>query len=94
VDVPAEARLGDVFATLLDRSAGFFRVGPVNARVPSQRRYLPGTMVLETTWPTATGWLVVRDALVMGPWEGRERVDGVRRAPADYTGPAARPAAQ
>src|SRR5215472_15760931 len=75
-----------VFATLLDRSAGFFRVGPVHTRVPSQRRYVPGTLVLETTWSTATGWLVVRDALVMGPWQGRERVDSVRRPPGDATG--------
>ena len=75
-----------VFATLLDRSAGFFRFGPVHARVPAQRRYLPGSMVLETTWNTATGWLVVRDALVMGPWQGRARIDGHRRPPGDYTG--------
>jgi alpha,alpha-trehalase len=75
-----------VFAMLLDRSAGFFRFGPVHSKVPAQRRYLPGSMVLETTWSTATGWLVVRDALVMGPWQGRERIDGQRRPPGDYTG--------
>jgi alpha,alpha-trehalase len=73
-----------VFATLLDRSAGFFRFGPVHARVPANRRYLPGSMVLETTWCTATGWLVVSDALVMGKWQGEERVEGHRRPPADY----------
>ena len=39
-----------VFGALLDRSAGTFRFGPTNAQVPQQRRYLPGTMVLETTW--------------------------------------------
>ena len=75
-----------VFAMLLDRSAGFFRFGPVHSKVPAQRRYLPGSMVLETTWSTATGWLVVRDALVMGPWQGRERIEGQRRPPGDYTG--------
>jgi len=75
-----------VFTTLLDRSAGFFRVGPAHTHVPSQRRYVPGTMVLETTWSTATGWLGVRDALVMGPWHGQERVEGARRPPADVTG--------
>jgi GH15 family glucan-1,4-alpha-glucosidase len=75
-----------VFAMLLDRSAGFFRFGPVRARVPAQRRYLPGTMVLETTWSTATGWLIVRDALVMGPWRGHERIEGRRRPPGDYAG--------
>ncbi len=40
-------------------------------RVPANRRYLPGSMVLETTWSTATGWLVVTDALVMGKWRGK-----------------------
>ena len=75
-----------VFATLLDRSAGFFRFGPVHSRVPAQRRYIPGTIVVETTWSTPTGWLVVRDALVMGPWQGQERIEGQRRPPGDYTG--------
>ena len=51
-----------VFATVLDRSAGFFRFGPVHTRVPAHRRYLPGSMALETTWSTPTGWLVVVDA--------------------------------
>ena len=37
------------FATLLDRSAGFFRLGRVHTRGPAQRRYVPGSMVLETT---------------------------------------------
>jgi alpha,alpha-trehalase len=77
---------GSVFATLLDRSAGFFRFGPVHSRVPAHRRYVPGSMVLETTWNTGTGWLVVRDALVMGRWAGAERLPGVRRPPADYAG--------
>ena len=75
---------GSVFATLLDRSAGFFRFGPVHAKVPTHRRYVPGSLVVETTWNTATGWLIVRDALVMGPWTGKERMPGVRRPPADY----------
>ena len=52
-----------VFGALLDRSAGNFRFGPSNARVAHQRRYVPGTMVLETTWHTPTGWLVVQDLL-------------------------------
>jgi len=48
-----------VFGALLDRTAGEFRFGPTSAQVPHQRRYVPGTMVLETTWHTPTGWLVV-----------------------------------
>jgi len=34
--------------------------------VPAGRRYVPGTMVLETTWMTRFGWLIVRDALLIG----------------------------
>jgi GH15 family glucan-1,4-alpha-glucosidase len=41
--------------------------------------------VLETTWHTPTGWLVVRDALVMAPWTGGSRTTERRRAPADFT---------
>jgi alpha,alpha-trehalase len=57
-----------VFAAILDRRAGHFRVGPRETRVPASRRYLPGTLILETTWMTTTGWLVVCDALLVGPW--------------------------
>jgi alpha,alpha-trehalase len=32
--------------------------------VPSGRRYLPGTMILETTCAVPTGWAVVRIALI------------------------------
>lgn len=41
-----------IFAAVLDRDAGFFRVGPADTTVPAARRYLPRTMVLETTWDT------------------------------------------
>ncbi len=57
-----------VFAAVLDREAGRFRWGPIDVQVPAARRYLPGTMILETTWKSRTGWLVVRDALAVGPW--------------------------
>jgi alpha,alpha-trehalase len=59
-----------VFAAVLDRGSGRFRLGP-RETVPVARRYDPGTNVLETTWATATGWLLVRDALVIGPWRDR-----------------------
>lgn len=71
-----------VFGALLDRAAGSFRFGPANTRVPQQRRYLPGTMVLETTWHTPTGWLAVTDALVLGP-VAEVRREGTRRSPGD-----------
>jgi GH15 family glucan-1,4-alpha-glucosidase len=75
-----------VFGSMLDRDAGGFRLGPADVRVPAARRYLPGTMVLETSWGTPTGWVIVRDALLIGPWEHEEtRHETHRRAPTDYT---------
>jgi alpha,alpha-trehalase len=75
-----------VFAAMLDRGAGWFRFGPAEAMVPSGRRYLPGTMVLETTWGTQTGWAVVRDVLLVGPWRhGSTRSETYRRAPLDHS---------
>jgi len=74
-----------VFGTLLDRSAGSFRLGPEELAVPASRRYLPGTNVLETTWQTATGWLVVTDFLAVGPWHrDRDRSSLHRRTPSDF----------
>jgi GH15 family glucan-1,4-alpha-glucosidase len=57
-----------VFGSLLDRRGGSFRVGPYGIVVPLSVRYVPGTMILETTWMTPSGWLVVRDGLTIGPW--------------------------
>jgi GH15 family glucan-1,4-alpha-glucosidase len=74
-----------VFGAILDRGAGFFRLGPAEAHVPHSRRYLPGTMVVETSWDTRSGWVIVRDVLLMGPWhDERERSGTHRRAPTDY----------
>ena len=73
-----------VFAALLDRAAGSFRFGPSNAHVPQHRRYVPGTMVLETTWQTATGWMTVHDLLVMGRTQDQARRPDYHRAPADF----------
>jgi hypothetical protein len=44
-----------------------FRLGPAGVNVPAARRYLPGTMVLETSWGTGSGWIIVRDVLLIGP---------------------------
>ena len=68
-----------VFGAILDRGAGAFRLGPAELLVPAGRRYLPGTNVLETTWQTRTGWLIVRDALVMGPWTDDNRREDYHR---------------
>ncbi len=73
-----------VFGALLDRAAGLFRFGPSNAHVPQHRRYVPGTMVLETTWQTPTGWMIVHDFLAMGPVPHETRRPDYHRAPADF----------
>ena len=53
--------------------------------VPAGRRYLPGTMILETTWGTPTGWLEVRDVLLIGSWDHEdERSHRYVRAPRDH----------
>ena len=41
-------------------------------------------MVLETTWHTPTGWLVVHDLLVMGRTDVSHRRADYRRAPTDF----------
>jgi GH15 family glucan-1,4-alpha-glucosidase len=74
-----------VFAMILDRDAGGFRIGPADIRVPAARRYIPGTMVLETSWGTPTGWIIVRDLLLIGPWHHEQELSHThRRAPTDY----------
>jgi GH15 family glucan-1,4-alpha-glucosidase len=74
-----------VFAAMLDRDAGGFRIGPVDVTVPAARRYLPGTMVLETSWGTRGGWVIVRDVLLIGPWHHEDdRSHTHRRSPTDY----------
>jgi GH15 family glucan-1,4-alpha-glucosidase len=72
-----------VFGALLDRSAGSFRFGPANTLVPHQRRYVPGTMAIETTWHTPSGWLIIHDLLVIRKVDGETRRPGYRRAPTD-----------
>ena len=70
-----------VFGAILDRSAGFFHFGPSTSAIPDQRRYLPGTNVLETTFHTASGWMTVTDLLVVGPSQSKARRASWRRVP-------------
>jgi GH15 family glucan-1,4-alpha-glucosidase len=74
-----------LFAAILDRDAGAFRLGPADVMVPAGRRYVPGTMVVETSWETRMGWVIIRDVLCIGPWHHeQERSDNHRRSPTDY----------
>jgi GH15 family glucan-1,4-alpha-glucosidase len=72
-----------VFGTLLDREAGAFRFGPFGINVPTARIYEPGTNTLLTTWTTPTGWVIVRDALTIGPRRGVDLVTPHTRPPTD-----------
>ena len=72
-----------VFGALLDRGAGGFRFAPFGINVPTDRIYEPGTNSLVTSWKTPTGWVVVRDALTMGPRRGEDTVTPHTRPPSD-----------
>ncbi len=74
-----------VFGMLLDRGAGTFRLAPADRAVPAHRQYVPGTMVLNTTWQANTGWLAVHDFLAVGRWyRDGERLPHYRRTPSDH----------
>lgn len=72
-----------VFARLLDEDTGGCLELQPTAEFQSERRYIPGTNVLETTFRTDAGSVRVTDALVSGiagrlPWaELARRVDGI-----------------
>jgi GH15 family glucan-1,4-alpha-glucosidase len=73
-----------IFGSLLDREAGTFRFGPYGVDHPTTRIYIPGTNVIETTWKTPSGWIVVRDALTMGPHDSDDCVTPHTRPPIDW----------
>src|SRR5690349_14488366 len=72
-----------IFGSLLDREAGSFHFGPFGIFNPTDRDYVPGTNVLETTWRTPSGWIIVRDALTIGPRPPDDLITPHRRPPTD-----------
>jgi alpha,alpha-trehalase len=52
-----------VFAQILDPAGGHWQIKPTR-EFHSERRYLPGTLVLETTFATETGTVKLLDAMV------------------------------
>jgi alpha,alpha-trehalase len=54
------------FGRLLDDAAGHFSIAPTDA-YQTTRRYLDRTLVLETTFTTATGSVTLTEALCVGP---------------------------
>jgi GH15 family glucan-1,4-alpha-glucosidase len=75
-----------IFGSLLDRQAGFFRLGPFGINHPASRSYEAGTNVFETTWKTPAGWILVRDALTLGPRDHEDDITPHTRPPADEDG--------
>ena len=54
---------GSVFGRILDPGAGHWSIRPAGS-FTSKRRYLPGTLVIETTFVAETGTVTLTDALV------------------------------
>jgi alpha,alpha-trehalase len=67
-----------VFARILDPNAGHWSIAPVGESA-SERRYLPGTLVIETTFTTAAGTVRLIDAMAFAP--GQRGHDLGRGAP-------------
>src|ERR1044071_6047572 len=63
-----------VFGSLLYREAGFFRVAPFGIKHPSCGGYEAGPNVLVTVWKAPESWIVVRDALTMGPRRNEDTI--------------------
>src|SRR6476660_1409298 len=57
-----------VFARLLDDRAGHWSISVADGRAV-RRRYLDGTLVLQTEFESSSGRLVLTDALAVGPNE-------------------------
>jgi GH15 family glucan-1,4-alpha-glucosidase len=62
-----------VFGRLLGAAAGHWQIQPAS-EWQSSRRYVDRTLVLETTFTTETGTLVLSDLLAMGPDNGGHRL--------------------
>ena len=76
-----------VFGSLLDREAGSFRLRAVRHQRPDLARTTSRARTCSsTTWKTPTGWVVVRDALTIGPRRGDGRRDHAAHAPAGRRG--------
>ena len=54
-----------VFAQILDREGGHWQIRPSTA-YRSERHYVPGTLVIETTFATESGSVKLTDAMVFG----------------------------
>jgi GH15 family glucan-1,4-alpha-glucosidase len=55
-----------IFSRILDPDAGHWSIRPVGS-FSTERRYLPGTLVIETTFATETGTVRLLDAMAFAP---------------------------
>src|SRR3954469_12920405 len=55
-----------IFARILGDAAGHWSIRPAGD-YSVERRYVPGTLVIETTYMTETGQVRVRDAMAFAP---------------------------
>lgn len=58
-----------VLGRLLDSEAGHFAIRPVDASAQARWAYRSATLVLDTVWTSASGTVVVTDALALGAHE-------------------------
>ena len=72
-----------VFAAAADRQAGSFRLAPFGVTVPNRAPMNRERIRLLRHGTRRGGWVVVRDALTMGPRIGQDRVTPFTRPPAD-----------
>lgn len=55
-----------VLGRLLDDGAGHFSIAPVGVAQPTGRRYRPSGLVLDTTWDSAQGTVLLTEAMALG----------------------------
>jgi len=55
-----------IFARILDPDGGHWSIRPAGEYMV-ERRYVPGSLVIETTFTTATGVVRMRDAMAFAP---------------------------
>ena len=63
-----------VFAAILDRDGGSFRIAPADSEASSSQSYLPDTNVLCTRFQTPTGELSVTDFMPVGKVGGSSQI--------------------
>ena len=73
-----------VFGAVIDRDAGWFRLGPEDMTVPADRRYLPGTSVCG--WRSSTIRSILLQALTAAclrrvPSRSKPTLRQIRRSP-------------